>query len=274
MKFSERNEYSAIRTALQVEDVDEPLKNGLWNVLLVWIFQPDRQHWINRQSLSSRPTRLARQIWLNFYKKRIDKIPQDWDSFLSFVEIKFFNGLWYEIYDLIEFLEQNFGDQKPPLMDVTFAKACNSVLEKERSAWRIIGAQVSRVSSDVEIAAIEQAELLDGRLAPVSIHIRAAVAKMSDRQAPDYRNSIKESISAVEGICKIIGGNTKAELAEALRCIEKKGILLDGAIVSAFKSIYGFTSNSQGIRHALLDQPNLEHFRTGLNLGIPKRTDF
>ena len=48
---------------------------------------------------------------------------------------------------------------------------------------------------------------------------------MSDRQRPDYRNSIKESISAVESIAQQLSGNNKATLDDALKILEKKGKL-------------------------------------------------
>ena len=38
----------------------------------------------------------------------------------------------------------------------------------------------------------------------VEKHIKKAIEHFSDRQNPDYRNSIKESISAVEAICRNI----------------------------------------------------------------------
>ena len=43
---------------------------------------------------------------------------------------------------------------------------------------------------------------------------------MTDRKTPNYRNSIKESISAVEALCKIITENEKATLGKALKIID------------------------------------------------------
>jgi hypothetical protein len=82
---------------------------------------------------------------------------------------------------------------------------------------------------------------------------------MSDRQTPDYRNSIKESISAVESACIIISGDKNATLGKALKIIEDR-YSLHGALKSAFEKLYGYTSDAQGIRHALLDEPNLDFY--------------
>lgn len=39
-----------------------------------------------------------------------------------------------------------------------------------------------------------------------NIHLTKALSLLSDRNKPDYRNSIKESISAVEATCKSLTG--------------------------------------------------------------------
>jgi hypothetical protein len=79
---------------------------------------------------------------------------------------------------------------------------------------------------------------------------------MADRKTPDFRNSIKESISAVEALCIVITDDSKTTLGQALTIIEKVH-KIHPALKKSFTSLYGFTSDSSGIRHALIDQDNL-----------------
>jgi hypothetical protein len=79
---------------------------------------------------------------------------------------------------------------------------------------------------------------------------------LSDRSAPDHRNSIKESISAVESLCKNLTSDPTATLGQALKPLEDKGII-HPALKSALAKLYGYTSDSGGIRHAMLDEPCL-----------------
>lgn len=58
---------------------------------------------------------------------------------------------------------------------------------------------------------------------------------LADRKSPDYRNSIKESISAVEAICKLITGSQKATLEDALRQLETKLGSVHPALKDAFR---------------------------------------
>ena len=43
-------------------------------------------------------------------------------------------------------------------------------------------------------------------------------------------------------------------MGQALKVIERKGIGLHGALKKGFSSLYGYTSDADGIRHALLDE--------------------
>lgn len=70
-----------------------------------------------------------------------------------------------------------------------------------------------------------------------------------DRDNPDFENSIKEAITAVEAICQIITNN-KATLSAALKQLSKNGVNIHPALQSAFEKLYAFTSDAGGIRHA------------------------
>ena len=73
----------------------------------------------------------------------------------------------------------------------------NSYLERELSAFRFVDETLTPVTGDAEIQAIEKAILEGGAVPGVLVHLREALEKLGDRANPDYRNSIKESISAV-----------------------------------------------------------------------------
>ena len=75
---------------------------------------------------------------------------------------------------------------------------------------------------------------------------------MSDRKQPDYRNSIKESISAVEAACQVLAGMPKATLADCIKVIKSRGAV-HSALEQAFLKLYGYTSDEGGIRHALTE---------------------
>ena len=98
---------------------------------------------------------------------------------------------------------------------------------------------------------------LQGSLKPVTAHIRNALNLLSNKTCPDYRNSVKESISAVEAACQLITNDKGTTLGKALNKIENNIGSFHPALKQAFEKLYGYTSDADGIRHALLEESKL-----------------
>jgi hypothetical protein len=127
------------------------------------------------------------------------------------------------------------------------------LLKQENAAYRLLNKQVVDITSEAEIAELEDS--LASQITPVKEHFTAALGFLSDRKNPDYRNSIKESISAVESVCRLIGGGKT--LGDALKQIRDK-IGLHAALEKGFSALYGYTSDKDGIRHALLEESTVD----------------
>jgi hypothetical protein len=149
-----------------------------------------------------------------------------------------------------------FDDRRISEVNQPFQGACNRELERERSAYRFVNGHITAITEPVEIQSVEDATEFSGTLRAVSQHIETALQFLTDRKNPEYRNSIKESISAVESMCALVTGQEKSDLNAALKILEQK-YGLHGALKSAFNSLYGYTSDDDGIRHALLKGDNL-----------------
>lgn len=128
-----------------------------------------------------------------------------------------------------------------------FFSDINAIFERECIAYRFVNGIIIQNTNNIEIAAIEEASTteFDG----CNKHIEKATAYLYDRENPDYKNSIKESISAVEAICCVITKTENATLGETLRELEKKQ-QLNGQLKAAFEKLYAYTNNQGGIRHA------------------------
>lgn len=80
-------------------------------------------------------------------------------------------------------------------------------------------------------------------------HLLAAANEIN---AANFHNSVRESIHAVESVARVLDGRSDKELGPALAALEKK-VSLHGAFKKGISALYGYSSNEQGIRHALLD---------------------
>ena len=101
-----------------------------------------------------------------------------------------------------------------------------------------------------------QQSLVSNDFPAVTTHLERALELLSDRKNPDFRNSIKESISAVEAMAQIVARDPKATLGDALKTLDKSK-KIHPALKDGFSKLYGYTSDEGGIRHAMLEEPNL-----------------
>jgi hypothetical protein len=154
-------------------------------------------------------------------------MPKYWEDVIAFIKQWYSKAAWYEVYDFIELLaEQLVNDNALRKQGEILIKSINDMLESEMSAYRFVGSTIGELTSGEEISAIEDALKKTGPLEPVYAHLKDSLSKLTDRSNPDYRNSIKESVSAVEALCRLITKNPSATLAEALKKIEDAGVQL------------------------------------------------
>jgi hypothetical protein len=254
MTFSERYGYKHVKSIIQIDSMDNALRNALWNSL-------ETHYWNSIKESSelyggfylSDPKNgalqlLCRRLWMHFFKKPLDTMPNAWKKTRPIIRGYFFDCLWYEVYDFIEFVANNHRDTH---CNEIFMRTCNAYLEREVSAYRFVGGKIVRIVAEEETTAIEEA--LDVKVPPVREHLDRALQMLADRQHPDYRNSIKESISAVEALVKTVTKSEKGTLGSLLADLERQG-KLHPALKSAFGSLYGYTSDADGIRHALMGE--------------------
>ncbi len=251
--FSQRKGIRPAQKALQRESIDEDLRNRLWSGLKIVVWDrwspPDR---IGYQSEDGKQVELIiKLIWLDYFKLPVDTIPAfDRDHPKSSYEIireRFFEGEWWEVYDFIEFIIKAI----PEGWANHLREILNHFLESENSAYRIINSEVVEITDEQEIEAIESA--LNQAIKSCKLHLSRSLELLSDRKEPDYRNSIKESISAVESVCQAVTGMPKATLGDCIKMLKKYGTM-HPAFEQSLLKLYGYTSDEGGIRHALTEE--------------------
>lgn len=252
MSFAERNGIEATKP-LQINGIDESLRNRLMNIF-------DR--YINK---TYNGDEIARYV--------LDRLGYifDYDIEDSYITINnHFMGIsrkskWYSPYDILEYafaahkrscqgcdLEcDNLCTTYIWLKD--FPNSINLVLQQEKSGYRMVVGKFILLTNEQELASIEEAS--DSPFRPVNIHINKALTLFSSKEFPDYENSIKESISAVESICCIITNlsGKGATLGAAIKKLKDHGLEIHGAMENAFERLFGYTSDADGIRHGGID---------------------
>ena len=254
MNFSQRMGLTPATKMIQDQSMDDDLRNNLWNAVDIFVLSA-----IEGKELYAENNSFYIHLWVNFFKQTIDTIPESYYSAKQKVKTLFYKYSWYEVYNFIEFIS-DFASSAARVDHSKFKKFCNDLFIRENSAYRFIDSKIAPITNSSEISEIEEAIYQSGQftaLKGANVHLQTALEKLSDRKAPDYRNSIKESISAVESVAKKISGKEKDSLGPALQRIKGKA-KIHQALERGFLQIYGYTSDGDGIRHGLMDEPNCD----------------
>ena len=242
--FSER--YGYVRKTIQVKSMDGALKNGLWNAFSrhVWIDHPT---WDETSSLE----RFCKKLWVEHYNKTEDDFRDEsrcslgikWSFVRYRIKQRFNDSNWREVYDFLEFV----GNHAPYRLG-SFIKECNLVFERESAGYRFVNGLITPIMNELEIEAIESAIKQGGEPAT---HLFRALESLSDRQAPDCSNSMKDSILAVESQARITMGDPTATLGKLLVRLQKERGL-PTSLKTVIEVLHGYTSSPVRIRHGLV----------------------
>lgn len=262
--FSDRNGINNVSTEIQYEDFSERTRivfcNKFRQILdtIDWSIR-NRYNWQSR-----RWDDLYDSVLENVYCLDMKYVNDSGANFYNYIESTIKNDTYDAVLTVIEYVlswthkyfinrQPLSGTEETPegtkynTINVDEFKFFNAVFEEECVGYRFIDDKIIKITDAVEIDEIQQASNCD--FDGCRTHINNAISFLADRQKKDYKNCIKESISAVESICKVIVGNEHATLGEALKELEKKRGL-KGPLKSAFEKIYSYTNDKGGVRHA------------------------
>lgn len=166
---------------------------------------------------------------------------------------------WYSKFDLIEktltYLRKTYfrGDSRDRVSQQIvekFVHNINHFLRDLNYGYRVVDDIVVPITTDEEMKAVKHA--IDDSKDNIRHHIHSSLELYSKRPEADYRNSIKESISAVEAFCR--EKTSESKLGTALKKLEVSGVVIPNMLKTAFEKLYAYTNQpDSGIRHALMD---------------------
>lgn len=188
--------------------------------------------------------RVARDLHVLFFKKQIGDFDNDAYDFNRMLTKFVATSNLGQLFDFIEFLCQQNGcsaELKTDLADA-FVRA--------RSAYRIIDHNMivaigSGEESASYLGALNDTEMEGGTGARA--HLLRAGSAMKDGR---WEDAVRESIHAVESVAVYVAPNAST-LSKALVPIQNQG-LMNGRLKSALEKLYAYTSDTDGVRHALV----------------------
>lgn len=246
--FAERMGIRAARSLTQRDDLDAETRNELWNVLV--ILREILGGIALRNYADTTEARILEALWAWEFKKPRDEMRSEGNVWAT-LKASMSNADWHEMLDQIEALIRYFDRYETHAssgLSSTVVDAFNNSFERYLVGYRFIGHEITPIDSTAEAEAVVSAQEDAESISGTRHALDRAVELLADRHNPDYPNSIKESISAVESVVKKATG--EGTLGAGLGKLEAAGLTVHPALRGAWSKMYGWTSDAEDIRHA------------------------
>lgn len=246
--FAERLGHRDTRSLVQRDELDEETRGEFWNVLYLL---PTMLRKISNGSIVE--TNVLDAIWTWEFKGLRDERPRNQDIWAQMKAV-LLTAPWFDALDLLEatvkYLERYKNHYSKDLSTV-IVDAFNNRFEHYLVGYRFIGHEITPIDSAADAEAVNSALDETGSINGARHHLERATELLADRQTPDYPNSIKESISAVEAVVKKVTG--EGTLGTGLNKLEASGLTIHPALKGAWSKMYGWSSDENGIRHGSIE---------------------
>ena len=246
--FSQRYGYTPISKMFQIESIDHNLHMAIWNWMYSEFFSDLED---NMYNLTLKQQNFLSFVWAKLTHRGLDHFPYAGASVIKAYKEHLINLQWDQKYSQIEILYNGYNTH---LQKKNVSASANLMLEENMSGYRFLDGMIVPITSDNELNSIQQVFEISEKYKYVKSHISRAAELLANKTHPDYRNSIKEAISGVESLLTEITG--ESVFSKAIAIIEKK-FNIHKALKEGISKIYGYTSDAEGIRHALIEESNL-----------------
>lgn len=247
--FSERYGYTKPSDVIIRGKITPEVQNAICNCMDKFINKLNEIETDSKQNIFNV---IEKEIYVHYFNQR----ESTYKNGFSIEYIQNPQTIWYIILDILELILQKIqliSDDYTWYFEAynKLKTSLNDEFERLNFGYRIIENQITEITSEYEIKTIESA--IQENKDNIREHLNKALELYSKRPTADYRNSIKESISAVEAISRNITGENVLNIKK----MEEKGVVVPNVLRKAFEYLYGYTNDkTTGIRHALMEDTN------------------
>lgn len=205
------------------------------------------------QNVGSLYNNIQKLVWVEMLCKREEIFPRSSDILTQYFLHN--EDDWFKKFDVLDYIlqilnERGITSAETKKIADDFAAHLSRSFEKFNYGYRVVDGRIVPITSEEEKQEIERA--IETSEDEEKTHLEQALVLYSKRPDPDYRNSIKESISAVETLLR--KETSTGTLGDALNELKKKGTIIPDRLIVAFEKLYAYTNDKkEGIRHSLMD---------------------
>ena len=245
ISFSQAQGYEPLPQALQLEELSERSRVALWNVIYEVSDVSVQYEKLFSQGMDS----VLHAMHTDFFWQPLNSWHGSYDMLTSLQPFLMSKPL-NKVFDLLTFIMRHRQAPKRLINHIA------ETFERHQLAYLVDKtppATIYPIGIHEEGRAIVDAlsQLRSAGYSAAHGHLQQSVGHINQQ---DWAGSVRESINAVESVARQIAPDAKT-LGEALKLLQRRGLLKHTALQNGFSNLYGYTNDEQGIRHPLLDKP-------------------
>ena len=253
LTFSQAEGIDPLPQPAKLGELPEMARNRLWKLIYESMEQSRIDNVIGGPSFVGEPWRSILYDYHVDQNGAADEFDCGFDTRTSALKKLVLGGLFNRVFDFLEFVMRHQGGKKSSRRRA-FGPALESVLKKYQCAYTVVNGDTI-----VPVALPEQRESMKrafdtlklGSFKGAREHLRKSAKNLN---AGDYADSVRNSIHAVESAARRLDADAAKSLKPALDALARNGVNLHPAFKRGIENLYGYTSDEDGIRHALLEK--------------------
>lgn len=248
LSFSQAQGYENVPKPLKLEQLSSTARTQIWN-LLYFSLEQDVRRGMESSYLSGAWKGILQRMHCLHDNRALDDWSPDFEKNRRMLRHHIERDSFNHVFDRLQFILRHRDCPHGLTSDLKHAfRAYGLAYIIDKGPPPTILPAATREEG---VALIESLQSLrKAGLGGSAAHLRNAGQKINNR---DAAGAIRESIHAVESVARQIDPRASNTLGPALKSLEKQG-KLHPALKDAFSKLYGYTSDEQGIRHALLEK--------------------
>ena len=242
LTFSQRYGYEPLPEPMRLEHISDDLRREIWNALREFL-----DHDAGIYSFSSTTRKFIERVLGTFLKRSEDEIPTDYDTAMTMFRNHLFQAKFNRFMDFVEIVinDEAISEDSVNRIAESFERYAAYWLGTSRRPFRFFP-RSSKEQGEATRQAIET--IREGGMESAATHLSQAAVRFKAQQ---YADSVESSIEAVESVARRIAPKAKT-LGEALKNLEKEGLLTNSQLKTGFEKIYAYTNTEEGVRHSLV----------------------
>jgi hypothetical protein len=237
--FSKRYGLRPTPDGLVSGDVPERARIGLYHIIEEFFGERHGAHFLD----------LYRQICVALRIRRDRDVYEEWSASRTIEEL-IMGCEWLQIYDVCEVA---CASLKVEGFRTKFYAEVNQLFTEEQLGFEFRNGLVEKIGVGFIDAQIKEARYLlkEPEFKGADEHFEKALKAVNIRPNPDVENCVKDAVSAIESVGRILVNDEKPLLSDIIRDMAKRGIIpkpLDEAI----QKVYAYRGNQPGVAHGLV----------------------